>query len=97
MKSIVVTYPNFQSLPKGIKMMLVMSESLFFRDAKTAPMQRRDGAGMTTSARNGGAAGKGVDADRRLGVNSQGVYSRFDRSPIPLQATGVSASQPSPT
>jgi len=36
MKSIVVTYPEFQSLPKGIKRMLVTSESLFFRDARTA-------------------------------------------------------------
>lgn len=30
MKSIVTTYPDFQSLPKGVKMMLVASESLFF-------------------------------------------------------------------
>jgi hypothetical protein len=36
MKSIVVTYPNFQSLPKGIKRMLVTSESVFFRNARTA-------------------------------------------------------------
>jgi hypothetical protein len=42
MKSIVVTYPNYQSLPKGIKMMLVVSESLFFREAKTAPARRAD-------------------------------------------------------
>jgi hypothetical protein len=33
MKSILVTYPDFQSLPKGIKRMLVLSESLFFNDA----------------------------------------------------------------
>jgi hypothetical protein len=30
MKSIVTTYPYFQSLPKGIKMMLVESEEFFF-------------------------------------------------------------------
>ena len=30
MKSIVVTYPDYQSLPKGIKRMLVISESFFF-------------------------------------------------------------------
>jgi hypothetical protein len=36
MKSIVVTYPDFQSLPKGIKRMLVASESLFFGGAKSA-------------------------------------------------------------
>jgi hypothetical protein len=35
-KSIMVTYPDFQSLPKGIKRMLVTSESVFFHDAKTA-------------------------------------------------------------
>jgi len=35
-KSIMVTYPDFQSLPKGIKKMLVTSESVFFGDARTA-------------------------------------------------------------
>lgn len=34
MKSIVVTYPDFQSLPKGIKRMLVASEDHFFSEAK---------------------------------------------------------------
>jgi hypothetical protein len=33
MKSIVVTYPGFQTLPKGLKMMLVASESFFFHEA----------------------------------------------------------------
>jgi hypothetical protein len=42
MKSIVTTYPDYQSLPKGIKMMLVASESLFFEDAKSAPARRAD-------------------------------------------------------
>jgi hypothetical protein len=42
MKSIVVTYPNYQSLPKGIKRMLVTSESVFFRDAKTAQNGREE-------------------------------------------------------
>ena len=36
LKSIMVTYPDFQSLPKGIKRMLVTSESVFFGDARTA-------------------------------------------------------------
>jgi hypothetical protein len=36
MKSIMVTYPDFQSLPKGIRRMLVTSESVFFGDARTA-------------------------------------------------------------
>ena len=40
MKSILVTYPNFQSLPKGIKSMLVISESDFFRDVKTSRLKR---------------------------------------------------------
>lgn len=34
MKSIVVTYPYFQSLPKGVKMMLIASESFFFAGDK---------------------------------------------------------------
>jgi hypothetical protein len=34
MKSIVVTYPDFQSLPRGLKKMLVASETHFFRQAK---------------------------------------------------------------
>jgi hypothetical protein len=33
MKSIVVTYPDYQSLPKGIKRLLVASESHFFEEA----------------------------------------------------------------
>ena len=36
MKSILVTYPDFRSLPKGIKRMLLISESLFFEAAKPA-------------------------------------------------------------
>jgi hypothetical protein len=34
MKSIVTTYPRFQALPRGIKQMLVISESLFFDEAR---------------------------------------------------------------
>lgn len=37
MNSITATYPGFQALPKGIKQMLVVSESLFFDDAKAPP------------------------------------------------------------
>ena len=36
MKSIVTTYPGFQSLPKSIKQMLVVSESVFFDEARPA-------------------------------------------------------------
>jgi hypothetical protein len=43
MRSIVMTYPDFQSLPKGIKKMLVISENLFFGHAKTAPVERSHG------------------------------------------------------
>ena len=34
MKSIMVTYPGFQSLPKGLKQMLLASESFFFDQTK---------------------------------------------------------------
>ncbi|HWW01480.1 MAG TPA: hypothetical protein VNZ64_17415 [Candidatus Acidoferrum sp.] len=33
MKSIITVYPGFQSLPKGVKKMLVVSETFFFREA----------------------------------------------------------------
>jgi hypothetical protein len=36
MKSIILTYPGFQALPRGLKQMLVASESVFFGDAKPA-------------------------------------------------------------
>ena len=33
MKSIITTYPDFHALPKGIKRMLLASESFFFVEA----------------------------------------------------------------
>lgn len=36
MRSIMVTYPEFQSLPKGIKRMLLESERHFFDELKPA-------------------------------------------------------------
>jgi hypothetical protein len=33
MKSIVTTYPDFQMLPKGVKQLLVASETFFFQDS----------------------------------------------------------------
>jgi len=33
MKSILTTYPDFHALPKGIKRMLLASESFFFAEA----------------------------------------------------------------
>jgi hypothetical protein len=35
MRSIMMTYPGFQALPRGIKRMLVESESLFFAEARS--------------------------------------------------------------
>ncbi len=35
MSSIANSYPGFQSLPKGVKQMLMVSESMFFEDART--------------------------------------------------------------
>jgi len=40
MNSITATYPGFQSLPKGIKRMLVVSENLFFEEAKGLPQDQ---------------------------------------------------------
>jgi hypothetical protein len=37
MKSIITTYPDFQSLPRGIKMMLLVSEDHFFSEVKSHP------------------------------------------------------------
>ncbi|MGH7941570.1 MAG: hypothetical protein ACREE6_14400 [Limisphaerales bacterium] len=37
LKSIVCTYPDFRMLPKGLKQMLVASESLFFNEVSAAP------------------------------------------------------------
>jgi hypothetical protein len=37
MKSIVTTYPDFQLLPKGLKQMLVASETFFFQNVKPSP------------------------------------------------------------
>ena len=36
LNSITATYPGFQSLPKGVKQMLLVSESVFFDEARAA-------------------------------------------------------------
>ena len=36
MKTILSTYPDFQSLPKGLKQLLVASESFYFGEARPA-------------------------------------------------------------
>jgi len=35
MKSIMATYPGFQTLPRGVKRLLLTSENFFFVDAST--------------------------------------------------------------
>jgi hypothetical protein len=39
LKSIVCTYPDFRTLPKGVKQMLVISENLFFEEMHTIPAE----------------------------------------------------------
>jgi len=34
MKSVTTTYPGFHALPKGVKQMLLVSESFFFDEAR---------------------------------------------------------------
>jgi hypothetical protein len=61
MRSIVTTYPGYQSLPKGIKMMLVASESLFFNEARTGAPRRADEkwkGGVALTAGNGRLRGQ---------------------------------------
>jgi hypothetical protein len=71
MKSIVVTYPDYQSLPKGIKKMLVASESLFFAEANPAP------AGRVNEKRQGGIVLTGRN-DRRRGQPLQVLPAHWE-------------------
>jgi len=48
MKSIITTYPDFHALPKGIKRMLLASESFFFAEAYS---KRRQDSQPTTGSR----------------------------------------------
>lgn len=41
MKSIMATYPDFQALPKGVKQMLLASETFFFDQTKLHPDDNR--------------------------------------------------------
>ena len=43
MKSIMATYPGFQTLPRGVKRLLLTSENFFFIDA-TTPTTKTGGA-----------------------------------------------------
>jgi hypothetical protein len=42
MKSIMMTYPNFRTLPKGVKQMLLASESFFFEETTAPAVSRLD-------------------------------------------------------
>jgi len=70
MKSIILTYPGFQALPKGIKQMLAVSETVFFRDATTTStaVQGKLEHAQPPRSRVTGSAGKqrnGVSGDWR--------------------------------
>lgn len=49
MKSIITTYPDFQKLPRGLKMLLLVSESFFFSEAVARP--RKTPAARRNTAR----------------------------------------------
>jgi hypothetical protein len=42
LKSIVCTYPDFRTLPKGLKQMLVVSENLFFSEAQSSCIESHE-------------------------------------------------------
>ncbi len=42
MRTIMMTYPGFQTLPRGVKKMLVASENFFFTEAEPQPLDRRE-------------------------------------------------------
>jgi hypothetical protein len=41
MRTIILTYPGYQSLPRGIKQMLVASENFYFDESKSAALNRK--------------------------------------------------------
>ena len=59
MKSFILTYPGFQTLPRGIKQMLVASENNFFGDAKPALAKSAPGKLAPLPASHPRAAGSG--------------------------------------
>ena len=50
MKSIMTTYPDFQALPRGIKRMLLASETFFFGEPQAKLKQAHPAAGVTLSS-----------------------------------------------
>jgi hypothetical protein len=52
MKSIITTYPDFQSLPRGIKKMLLASENFFFGEVRAShPSLKRPAGGLPTGTK----------------------------------------------
>ncbi len=41
MRTIILTYPGYQSLPRGIKQMLVATEEFYFDESRSAATNRR--------------------------------------------------------
>lgn len=41
MRTIVLTYPGYQSLPRGIKQLLVASENFYFDESQSAATNRK--------------------------------------------------------
>jgi len=41
MRTIILTYPGYQSLPRGIKQMLVASENFFFEESRSAVINHK--------------------------------------------------------
>jgi hypothetical protein len=57
MKPIMIVYPGFQALPKGLKQLLVESESFFFEEETT--FFRRDPKRVASLLTNSGARSVG--------------------------------------
>lgn len=47
MNSFIYSYPGFQTLPRGIKQMLVTSEDNFFKNARPTPINRKNVKGKS--------------------------------------------------
>ncbi len=43
MRTIMMTYPGFQSLPRGVRRMLLASETFFFEEAQMRSRECREG------------------------------------------------------
>jgi hypothetical protein len=68
MKSIITTYPGFQTLPKGIKMLLLASEDFFFGEAGSSKEKPKASANKRFSGRAGRASAPAHDLSERFPV-----------------------------